>query len=105
MVNLLFSFHDSLASHSFLLLCIVLSRCCKMSIFPWNQSSIRLSIYVSIDRHRSAEGVVTCGGGLTLFCLIIEVLAAWTRAEEGAFTVHTLRFSTHTTEQLALIHI
>lgn len=49
-------------------------------------------------------GGVTCGGGLTLFCLNIVVLAAWTRAEEGAVHVHTLGFSTHTA-QLTLIHI
>lgn len=51
------------------------------------------------------RGVVTCGGGLTLFCQIVEVLAAGTRAEEGAVSVHTLRFSTHTTEQLTLVHV
>lgn len=67
---------------------------------------INYNISSCIERRGRGQGTggVTCGGGLTLFCLNIVVLAAWTRAEEGAAHVHTLGLPTHTA-QLTLIHI
>lgn len=48
---------------------------------------------------------ITCRNRLTLCDHDIIVLAAWTHTEEGTISVHTLGFSTHTAQQLTLIHI
>lgn len=55
------------------------------------------------NEHETSD--ITCGNGLALGDHDVIVLAAGTHAEEGTIDVHTLGFTTHTAQQLTLVHI